>query len=1030
MVDFADFTPAPEIKAKEPLPEFTPAEATPSDKPLDNAQGDDWMGVAKNFATSAIKGVSHIPGYIGDLRDTGDYLAARAAAALTGRSKEDAQKIVEEGRATKARAEKESPLVAKALSVIPDTRSAPSGAEVAAPILKQTGEYQPTTTWGRRGAEAVETALASLGPTGLRGAGAKMPVKMLPAAGVAGAAGGQLTETTGDPLYGLAAGVLAPAALSKGASMVQDHSIGPVTAGGRAGKAAEAYRSTFQDPNAALAKLSTDKPPLPSSPSTTGEVTGDAGALQAESLARAQRGKFEQGKIEQEGKQNKARVEALESLSPEEAKPEAVGKLFGDRMTDLNAQHSLAVAQAEATAEKAHAALPGAKTPEETGTALREAAQKRLDALKAQRAAAYAAVDPNGTLTARAAGHREVAQNLIDEFDPAVHQASPIADPVLKMAAEHPDNMYFNKLKDFDQTVTDAMARAKRDNDPGYRKLVELKGAVMDSMNNAVKNQHAYEMEAVNRGDMPLENTLGARLKNWVADWRERTAGDTVARAGGDDTGGARAVPGASGGKGPTGNGPGGDASPQGVPTEPNVDPEAAIRLEKAKAAHKQIAPLYTEGTLDKGLDTNGFAGQYKMGAGSIPAEAFPGGDKGYDRTSTWLKGANNAPEAVGALQDVATTRLREMMKNGSLDQKTLDAWKGKYGHSLRAIDEASPGFSQRFDSTAGATTALGDAVAARQAALKAAHTETAARFLGGNDPVTGQPRPVNVDTAKARMGEILGTKDAAEKVDALLAEIGHDPVALDGARRLGVDWMLEATGNAGRRGEERIVSGAKLGKLVRNNPEAIRKLYGDKGLELMQGIAGDLERSEDAFSKMRTPGSDTTSKIKPIIEGAAKHAAGHGAIAGALVFSALEGAFRLDFEHVAKVAGIGGGRALLGALRGAGIRSMNDVIEQAMLDPQKGRALLQAGIDAKGQADLTPVLRWLAALHGTTNQIEKRKERAAGGAVKIDHAAHAARLVNAAERARREQEDITEPLLDMPDDHIVRALSVAQRAI
>ena len=60
----------------------------------------------------------------------------------------------------------------------------------------------------------------------------------------------------------------------------------------------------------------------------------------------------------------------------------------------------------------------------------------------------------------------------------------------------------------------------------------------------------------------------------------------------------------------------------------------------------------------------------------------------------------------------------------------------------------------------------------------------------------------------------------------------------------------------------------------------------------------------------------------------------------------------------------------------------------------------------------------------------EARAERASGGRTKINHAAEAGKLVLRAEQAKKTLGKTTEPLLNVPDDHIVKALATANESI
>lgn len=80
------------------------------------------------------------------------------------------------------------------------------------------------------------------------------------------------------------------------------------------------------------------------------------------------------------------------------------------------------------------------------------------------------------------------------------------------------------------------------------------------------------------------------------------------------------------------------------------------------------------------------------------------------------------------------------------------------------------------------------------------------------------------------------------------------------------------------------------------------------------------------------------------------------------------------------------------------------------------------------GIGGLTAGLR--GAAYGVPSMMSDRPERKAGGRVGGAHEDAADRLVNAAERAKKEISRGTESLLDTPDDHVAAALEIANRSI
>lgn len=155
--------------------------------------------LAKGIGTTAIKGVSHIPGAAGDIANLADYLSARARAAYTGEPVEQVMarhNALLEGIASGS--DWRAPL---AQSYLAARGIIPSGPDIASKVFGVTGEYKPTSDIGRNAMLAGEIATTA----GLMGA----PIALPTAAGVTG---NVIAEETGEPLYGLAAGLAIPSA--------------------------------------------------------------------------------------------------------------------------------------------------------------------------------------------------------------------------------------------------------------------------------------------------------------------------------------------------------------------------------------------------------------------------------------------------------------------------------------------------------------------------------------------------------------------------------------------------------------------------------------------------------------------------------------------------------------------------------------------------------------------------------------------------------------------------------------------------
>ena len=99
------------------------------------------------------------------------------------------------------------------------------------------------------------------------------------------------------------------------------------------------------------------------------------------------------------------------------------------------------------------------------------------------------------------------------------------------------------------------------------------------------------------------------------------------------------------------------------------------------------------------------------------------------------------------------------------------------------------------------------------------------------------------------------------------------------------------------------------------------------------------------------------------------------------------------------------------------------------------GKGMLNRPVGAATSAVTSPLVSTgLYRTEGVRQDQEEstggRIERREGGRVGIDHSGRAASLVRAAEAAKKQESKTTEPLLQAPDEHIVKALSIANEAI
>jgi len=519
----------------------------PSAGGLSNSSDDGFLSsAAKGAATAGIKGIANSIGTVGNLGNFADYLIGRAHSAITGRPFEEVAADLAARKAASAR-------------VTDPSRVLPTGEEVAKPILERTGEYKPESLAGRLGMAGVEAAAGMIGPGGgavTKGTSAgqaliSTPTKLAPVNALAGATGQGVTEATGDPLIGMAAGIGAPAAASAARRAVQptvDKMIAPFAedlpivgnryAGTRENLVRQQIEQSANDLGELQRQLMVDEPgPLnqelvPGSQPTTGQLTGDKGVLSAEreKLFDAKDQRFLDRMEAQEG----ARRAALEGQGPggDVDRPSA---FFQNQLETIQRGADEAVARITAGAEQLAQRIGHGESPENLGATLRASLERVKRSENEARRKLYDAVDPDGSLNLVSVPVRDAAAKIKGGVDPYGTPLSQVENDILARMASLPDVAPYKSLQALDTYITGEMKRERMSagESPSWRRLTQMKKATMDAINDAVDNQIAYERAAVSAGKLAPENTTSARLEAIHDEYlgtlgRPREAGDAA----------------------------------------------------------------------------------------------------------------------------------------------------------------------------------------------------------------------------------------------------------------------------------------------------------------------------------------------------------------------------------------------------------------------------------------------------------------------------------------------------------------------
>jgi len=964
---------------------------------LTRAPDEGYMsGLGKGTATATIRGLAQIPGMFGNIREMGKYLSGRALEAA-GVPKE----AIERGR-------KEFAGPAELM---------PTGEEIAKPILGVTGGYEPESYAGKLGMAGLETGISMLGP----GAGAvkigeralergvpklgfealKETAKAAPAGFVPGIAGQAAYDVTGDPLYAFGASILAGGA-QPFAKAATEKAIRPVAEdipffgrayeGERRRMAGEQLEKLSSEPEKLREALWPPQGPapqeiIPGSKPTLGQLTGDVGLLEAERAAKTV--ETEPFNV-LEAEQNAARRQALQAIPSDVADSMSVPELVTRQNTMLmrgldNAENSLQT-RAVQLADQLGQKVP----PEQLGDMLRKSIEDLKKQVSEKVSELYKAVDPQGKISLVATPIRESVGKMVASVDPYGVPLNANETRIYDKISAMPDVMPFRSLVELDKDINQSMKEAAISGQGESRgRLIEAKKAVQDAINKAIENQEKYEKDLVARKEMAPEDTMESRVRQWTENFYKEKTGEKPA--------------------------------PQAPEAEkPAFDVEAADRLRGAKEAHKLYATTYKAEPIAGSIKTTGFNGQYQIPAGAVPGRAIVAGPRGYEAAQAFLNAADHSADAVFAMKESLLNDLRGRVKNNVLGINELNAWKNKYDGALRAMEEAEPGFSSKFDNAAIAADNLAEFGAQRKASEEAFQKSSAAKFLGATAP----------EEVEARLGQIIRNEKAGvSQMRDLVNQIKTEPAALEGLRKAAADWIVRKMSTAAEAGttQEKLLAGASFQKMVRDSAPVLEQLFTPEQMNTLRAVAKDLERADRSVQATRIKGSPGTAKdMKQFFKKGTEKLGDVGLLFG--MFEIVkDAAERGGIKGAATV-----GLPLAGAYgfkhwRGSGIQKVQNIVRDAILDPSLARQLLMEVPRDKIKARSEIVGKMIQrGLYQPSETRPKRDEYQRGGKVGYP-AKKLSPIEKAAAKAYNDIANETKPLMEMPDEQIAHALNMAR---
>jgi hypothetical protein len=703
----------------------------------------------------------------------------------------------------------------------------------------------------------------------------------------------------------------------------------PFTKSGQEALAGSRIAGAASDVNAVRANLENGPQELvPGSKPTTFQQTGDMGLGQLERKVRTEN---PEDFIQRASEQNAARGSAISGVQ-QTGSPADVATHFRGVRNALDTSTEASVRQARQTADQHIAAMGGAGSAETHGELMRSAAQAARDTAKEKERALWQAVDPENKLIMPGTPIASTAKRVEGELSKSAKPLDGEERAIFDVAKQYTDKTPFHEVMDLRSRISTAMSEERRTNGftPVYGRLVRLRTAVEDTIDRAVENQAKVDKQAVAQGRISEENTFAAKLMQEVRDFHARRNAEMA--DGGSGAGGASAVRSApvSGAVRTEGSARGAAGLPQGnsgisgegVP----LDAAAAGRLKAASTATRERAQTFDEGATGGVLKPGARAGEYRAPDSLVPSKIFHPGPNGGESVRSYI-GAVGEAQAVPAIADYAAFSLRRaaMRPDGTIDTAKALAWAKQHD---AALAELPPSVRSRLANPGRAEEAVTQAVAARKDRMDAFDHSELAKVMGHDSS----------DVVR-QIGSIFNSRDAVAKMQELATAANGNPAAKAGLRRAIIEHIRSqflSNAEAGTTGASTLKSDA-FQTFMRTKTDVLAQVFQPEEIGALRAVASDLQRANRTINATKLAGGSNT----------AQDTAHRAADAGSIMNKIAIEAAAATAGHAATQSVGGGvlgwlGARTVSALRDAGISHVDDLVKEAMLNPELARALLQ----------------------------------------------------------------------------------------
>ena len=744
------------------------------------------------------------------------------------------------------------------------------------------------------------------------------------------------TAALGGGLTGAGIGTLAtqlPRLAGAGTRAVGDF-LAPFTQGGREQMAGRKLREGATSPGAVLDAISSAPAEVvPGSKSTTFQMTGDMGIGGMERGAAANNpAEFMQRRADQ----NAARIGAIEDMQPTGA-PETIVTAVRAHRKQIDDELEAAVTGATRTAQGKVAAIGQGAAPDIAGGNIRNSLETARTAAKARERQLWDAVDPDGTLALSTTGTRAQTARIIKEMPASAKPPEGEEAAIMGAVRQFGDTMPFSEITALQSRIKTQM-RAERianGESPAYRRLTQLNTALQQDLETAIAGKVQQEARAVQAGQMSYEDTIAANIARQQQEWYAARAQGTVGLAGEASAGfngrsGSATLLGAPGAERQAGVGLRNAQGNPGLPPnagQPNFDRAALDRLTTARQATKQRVETFDNGTLGPIRRRPGTTSPYDMPVSAVPAQIFNPSPKSVDALRSYRAAVGDGP-ALTQLQDYAIDRLRKvaLREDGTFDPGKVASWRRSHADVLRSF----PQLDASLADAARASETLASVASSREAARAEAQRGMLGRIMGLNSP----------DDVTRAVGSIFGRQDSQNLMMKLVIALGKSPEAKEGLRKAVVDYVLGRFVGNTEAATSRMgtIKSDQLQTFISQNKGALRIAgFGDDELKMMDNIAEDLQRANRSLASVRLPGgSNTTQDV------IASRAGKDGSVMLKILLASAgsgAGVGMLSNSMTGAVAMLGAG--VVGAMRQKGIRTVEDLVKDALLNPERARFLM-----------------------------------------------------------------------------------------